>query len=92
MFLIMGSLVQLVPVMLFFGDPRFKMPLYPLWAIGVAVVVTEVFRRRKPVEGSAEGPPPRVDLPRSRSTGHRNGLDSLDSGARRNETSVGAHH
>jgi hypothetical protein len=88
MFLIAGSLVQLVPIMLFFGDPRFKMPLYPLWAIGVAVAVTAAVRRRPAEEDGTQDPPQRVDLHRSRSTGHR----GLDSGARRNGTSVGALH
>lgn len=41
-FLILTALVQLVPVMVTFGDPRFKMPLYPAMAICAATAVVAV--------------------------------------------------
>jgi Dolichyl-phosphate-mannose-protein mannosyltransferase len=47
-FLVLAAVVQLVPVMVTFGDPRFKMPLYPAIAVGVGVAVMTVARRRLP--------------------------------------------
>jgi 4-amino-4-deoxy-L-arabinose transferase-like glycosyltransferase len=48
LFLLLIALVQLVPPLLTFGDPRFKMPAYPAVAIGVGVAVMALLQRRLP--------------------------------------------
>jgi hypothetical protein len=50
-FLIVVGLVQLIPPLATFGDPRFKMPLYPTMAICAAVAATAAWARLRP--GSA---------------------------------------
>jgi 4-amino-4-deoxy-L-arabinose transferase-like glycosyltransferase len=47
-FLILTALVQLVPVMVTFGDPRFKMPLYPAMAICAATAIVAAAQRQLP--------------------------------------------
>jgi 4-amino-4-deoxy-L-arabinose transferase-like glycosyltransferase len=51
LFLVVVGLVQLVPPLATFGDPRFKMPLYPTLAICAAVAATAAWARLRP--GSA---------------------------------------
>jgi hypothetical protein len=48
MFFLLAAVVQLVPVLVTFGDPRFKMPLYPALAVGVGVAVVTLVQRRPP--------------------------------------------
>jgi hypothetical protein len=48
LFLVVVGVVQLVPPLLTFGDPRFKMPLYPTLAICAAVAVVAMAHRRMP--------------------------------------------
>jgi hypothetical protein len=58
---VLAGAVQLVPPLLTFGDPRFKMPLYPTLAIcaGAAIVALATRSRgREPVP--AQQPEPRV--------------------------------
>jgi hypothetical protein len=49
-FLLLVSVVQLVPVLVTFGDPRFKMPLYPAMAVCAGVAVLAALQRRTPEE------------------------------------------
>jgi 4-amino-4-deoxy-L-arabinose transferase-like glycosyltransferase len=61
LFLVLAGAVQLVPPLLTFGDPRFKMPLYPTLAIcaGAAIVALATRPRgREPMP--AQQPEPRV--------------------------------
>ena len=46
-FLVLTAVIQLVPPLLTFGDPRFKVPLYPALAIGVGVALTALADRRR---------------------------------------------
>lgn len=60
LFLVVGGLAQLVSPLLTFGDPRFKMPLYPTLAVCAAVGVVwawERWRRPAPAEPAAGGDP-----------------------------------
>jgi hypothetical protein len=45
LFLVVGGLAQLISPLLTFGDPRFKMPLYPTLAICAAVGVVWAWAR-----------------------------------------------
>jgi hypothetical protein len=45
LFLVVVGLVQLVPPLATFGDPRFKMPLYPTLAICAAVAAVAAWAR-----------------------------------------------
>jgi hypothetical protein len=52
------GLVQLVPPLATFGDPRFKMPLYPTLAICAAVAATAAWARlrtRNPDPAAGDG-------------------------------------
>jgi 4-amino-4-deoxy-L-arabinose transferase-like glycosyltransferase len=52
LFLVLAGAVQLVPPLLTFGDPRFKMPLYPTLAVcagAAAVALAGRFRKREPM-------------------------------------------
>jgi hypothetical protein len=49
-FFLLAAVVQLVPVLVTFGDPRFKMPLYPAMAVGAGVAVLAALQRRAPEE------------------------------------------
>ena len=68
LFLVVVGLVQLVPPLATFGDPRFKMPLYPTLAICAAVAATAAWARLRPRnpdpaagdDGSAAGEDRRV--------------------------------
>ena len=46
MFLIVGGLAQLLSPLATFGDPRFKMPLYPTLAVCAAVAVVALWEAR----------------------------------------------
>jgi hypothetical protein len=48
LFLLLVAVVQLVPAIITFGDPRFKMPLYPTFAVCAGVAVVALLRRRLP--------------------------------------------
>ena len=56
-FLVVAGLVQLVPPLATFGDPRFKMPIYPTLAVCAAVALVSLWDRRAP--GGAPVPPDR---------------------------------
>lgn len=58
LFLLLTALVQLIPPLLTFGDPRFKMPLYPALAIGFGVAVTALVARRLPEPDVESAPEP----------------------------------
>ncbi len=47
-FFLLVAVVQLVPAMITFGDPRFKMPLYPTFAVCAGVAIMAIARRRLP--------------------------------------------
>ena len=47
-FFLLVAVVQLVPAVITFGDPRFKMPLYPTFAVCAAVAVLALLHRRLP--------------------------------------------
>jgi hypothetical protein len=47
-FFLLVAVVQLLPAIVTFGDPRFKMPLYPTFAICAGVAVLALLRRRLP--------------------------------------------
>ena len=57
LFLVVGGLAQLISPLATFGEPRFKMPLYPTLAVCAAVAVVAAWeargRRHAAVEGSA---------------------------------------
>lgn len=59
LFLVLTAVAQLISPLVTFGDPRFKIPLYPALAIGAAYAVTTAWsswiRRRAPAEET--GPP-----------------------------------
>ena len=55
LFLVVVGLVQLVSPLATFGDPRFKMPLYPTLAVCAAVALVAAADRRRP------SPPPDGD-------------------------------
>jgi 4-amino-4-deoxy-L-arabinose transferase-like glycosyltransferase len=58
-FFLLVAVVQLVPAVITFGDPRFKMPLYPTFALCAGVAVMALLQRRLPatdVEPPADEP------------------------------------
>jgi hypothetical protein len=65
LFLIVAGLAQLISPLATFGDPRFKMPLYPTLAVCAAVAIVALWEARArtgsapPAAGgdSADGPP-----------------------------------
>ncbi|HKY68460.1 MAG TPA: glycosyltransferase family 39 protein, partial [Acidimicrobiales bacterium] len=59
LFLIVAGLVQLVPPLATFGDPRFKMPIYPTVAVCAAVALVALWDRRMP----GETPVPDTEAP-----------------------------
>jgi hypothetical protein len=65
LFLVVAGLAQLVLPLATFGDPRFKMPLYPTLAICAAVAVAALWDVWSPARGEAAGPAalPGVDEP-----------------------------
>src|SRR5690606_16726263 len=74
LFLVVGGLAQLVSPLLTFGDPRFKMPLYPTLAVCAAVGVVwawERWRRPAPAEPAAGGDPAPVPAAAARGWGAR---------------------
>jgi len=62
LFLALVGVVQLVPPLATFGDPRFKMPLYPTLAVGAAVALValrDLLAGRRATAGEpAEAPAP----------------------------------
>jgi 4-amino-4-deoxy-L-arabinose transferase-like glycosyltransferase len=59
-FFVLTAPVQLVAPLVTFGDPRFKMPMYPVIAVTAAVAITAVaLRGRWLDERQAAGPSPR---------------------------------
>jgi hypothetical protein len=64
LFLALVGVVQLVPPLATFGDPRFKMPLYPTLAVGAAVALValrDLLAGRRATAGEpteAPAPPP----------------------------------
>lgn len=63
LFFVAVGLVQLVPALLTFGDPRFKMPLYPTLAVCAAVAVVALVRRRMPDPDGYEAGETTADRP-----------------------------
>lgn len=59
LFLLLAGAVQLVPPLLTFGDPRFKLPLYPTLAVCAGVAVVALAGRGIADSGDAE---PAADL------------------------------
>jgi hypothetical protein len=53
LFLIVGGLAQLISPLVTFGDPRFKMPLYPTLAVCAAVAVVALWEARARTEGAS---------------------------------------
>jgi len=41
---VVSALGMLLPVVLFFGDPRFKMPIIPAVAVSIATLATSIYR------------------------------------------------
>jgi hypothetical protein len=52
-FFLAVAVVQLLPALVTFGDPRFKMPLYPTFAVCAGVAVMALVNRRLPERDSA---------------------------------------
>ncbi len=78
LFLVVAGAVQLVSPLATFGDPRFKMPIYPTLAVCAAVAVTALWDRRDhgparvggdTTEGSGADDADRADDARSLTTG-----------------------
>jgi len=57
-FFLLVAVVQLVPAVITFGDPRFKMPLYPTFAVCAAVAAMALLERRLPAPDIDAPPPP----------------------------------
>ena len=64
LFLVVVGVVQLVSPLATFGDPRFKMPLYPTLAVCAAVAVVAAADRLRP--GTPAGPAPDDQAPDDR--------------------------
>src|SRR5699024_2859913 len=62
-FLVLVGLAQLVSPLVTFGEPRFKMPLYPTMAVGAAVVVATVLNRRSAARADRDAAPGRPAVP-----------------------------
>ncbi len=64
LFLVVAGAAQLLSPLATFGDPRFKMPLYPTLAVCVGVAVAELWARRsKGGAGDGTGAAGRTDGP-----------------------------
>jgi 4-amino-4-deoxy-L-arabinose transferase-like glycosyltransferase len=61
LFFLLVAVVQLVPAIITFGDPRFKMPLYPAFAICAAVALVALVHRRLPAPDLVPPPPTTAD-------------------------------
>lgn len=61
MFFLLVAVAQLVPAIITFGDPRFKMPLYPTFAVCAGVAVMALLHRRLPNPDVV--PPPDEGIP-----------------------------
>jgi hypothetical protein len=57
-FLVAAGLAQLISPLATFGDPRFKMPIYPTLAICAAVAVAALWERRATAPASGAGDEP----------------------------------
>jgi 4-amino-4-deoxy-L-arabinose transferase-like glycosyltransferase len=56
-FFLLVAVVQLVPALITFGDPRFKMPLYPTFVVCAGVAVLALLQRRLPAPDPDVVPP-----------------------------------
>jgi 4-amino-4-deoxy-L-arabinose transferase-like glycosyltransferase len=56
LFFLLVAVAQLVPAVITFGDPRFKMPLYPTFAVCAGVALMAIVQRRLPAPDVV--PPP----------------------------------